>query len=414
MSRPIHRDDVRRIGIGAVTLLVGGLIAWIGVTVQGGGQLPLKNYTTVKAAFDDVGTLKPQQKVTQAGVRVGQVSDIEYVDGHALVSIRLEGDVTVYQDATARIGNESALGKKYIDFDPGTKEAGELGDSSVLPAAQTADANDLNDLLQAFPQKSRDGLSTALTQVGAGFHGHGLDLQDVAKRSPELLGDATTLLKALNDPSTQLDDVIVTAQALVSQFNGSEAQLANLLDQTSTTLAAVNTEDTVPLQQVFQKAPATLRTARAGLKALNGPLDTTAKAAVRLRPGVDQLVAAMPDLRGFFVESPPVAVTVQKFTKQAEPAVKELVPAVTDLRPLITQRVNRALNLADPFLEEMRPYWPDAGWLFDQHNMLSGKFSPTKHYFSAMVAMPGVYNVSVSDPLADVDPYPGPGKAYRN
>jgi phospholipid/cholesterol/gamma-HCH transport system substrate-binding protein len=79
---------------------------------------------------------------------------------------------------------------------------------------------------------------------------------------------------------------------------------------------------------------------------------------------------------------------------------------------VLTERVPRLIGVADPFLTEMAPWWADAGRLLANHNMLSGHFSPTKHYFSAMLAFPGLYNLSVTDPLADVDPYPGPGNAF--
>jgi len=411
MSTPIHRDDVRRLGLGALTVAVGAVVAWVGITVQGGGALPLKDYTQVEAIFDDVGTLKPQQKVTQGGVRVGSVTDIRYENGRAHVTIRLDGDREIYRDASARIGNESALGKKYVDFDPGSAEAGEL-EEGVLGVEQTTDAVDLDTVLQTFDPKARHGLATGLRELGAGFLGHGPDLKDLAGRSPELFSDAETVVGTLAAPETNLDDLLVTADSLAGQFRGSEEELLALLDEASTTLEALNVDRADPLRATVAKLPATLRTARKGLASVNGPLRTTAAAAARLRPGVERLVAATPDLRGFLTESPPVARTVQEFTEQAAPAVEALVPAVQDLRPLIEVRLARALRLADPFLTEMAPWWPDFGALMANHNMLSGKISPTKHYFSAMLALPGIYNVSLPDPLADVDPYPGPGNAF--
>jgi phospholipid/cholesterol/gamma-HCH transport system substrate-binding protein len=412
MTKPIHRDDVRRLGIGAVTVAVGAVVAWIGITVQGGGPIPLKSYTTVSAAFEDVGTLKPQQKVTENGVRIGMITGIDYVDGAALVTMRLEGDHEVYQDATAQIGNESALGKKYVDLDPGTPAAGDLGDD-VLPADQTTDAADLDTVLQTFDPQARNGLSDTLRAVGGGFIGHGPDLKALAGRSPELLTDADVAVGTLAAPTTNLDDLLIQADTLAGEFQGSEEELAALLDQAATTLEAVNVDETAPLHATLERLPQTLRTAREGLAAVNEPLRTTARAAVRLRPGVDRLVEATPDLRGFLTESPPVARTVQTFTDQAEPALKALVPTVEDLRPLVVDRVTRALSVADPFLTEMAPWWADARRLGAQHNMLSGHFSPTKHYFSAMLALPGLYNASIYDPLAAVDPYSGPGNAIN-
>lgn len=406
---PAHRDDVRRTLIGLLTVGVGSAIAYVGMTVQSGGELPLKDYTTVQATFSDVGTLKPQQKVTENGVRIGLVTDIEYAGSAAQVTMRLDGDRTVYQDASARIGNESALGKKYIDFDPGTPQAGEA-ESLVLTAAQTHDAADLNNVLEAFDPKARAGLAAGLQSLGGGLSGHGRDLRDLTGHADELLRDGRTVVGTLADPATNLDDLLVTADSLARQFQGQSDQVAALLEQGTTTLRAVNVDGSQPLQRTLAELPAVLTTARKGLRALNGPLATTASAAVELRPGVGRLVAAVPDLRGFLVESPPVARTVVRFTDEAEPAVKALVPAVRDARPLVA-RVERALGLSAPFLTDLLPYWQDVAGLAANHNLLSGHFTPTRHYFSAMLAFPGVYNVSLPDPTVDVAPYPGPGEA---
>lgn len=412
MTARVHRNDVRRVGIGAITILIGAIIAWVGTTVQSGGPLPFKSYTTVEAYFNDVGTLKPQQKVTENGVRIGMVTDIAYESGVAHVTMRLDGNRPVYRDASARIGNESALGKKYIDFDPGTEDAGELAEGDAIPTSRTQDAADLDDVLSTFDKQARVGLADGLQALGGGFAGHGDDLNVTLGRAPELLDGAEQVVGTLAEPGTNLDDLLVVSDSLVAQFHGREDRLARLLDDAATTFEAVNVDSGGPIQESFVKLPGTLRTAREGLSSLNGPLATTARAAVRLRPGVTRLVEATPDLRGFLVESPPVARTVKDFTADLEPAVHELVPAVTDLGPVLTQRVPRFVGVADPFLTEMAPWWGDAGRLLANHNMLSGHFSPTKHYFSAMLAFPGLYNASVADPLADVDPYPGPGNAF--
>lgn len=411
MSTRVHRDDVRRVLIGLATIVVGSVVAYIGVTVQGGGELPFKSYTTVTAQFSDLGTLKPAQKVTQHGIRIGQITDIELVGDHAEVTMRLEGDRTIYQDATARVGNESALGKKYIDLDPGTKGSGELGDA-VIPLERTQPATSLDDVFAPFEEDARRGLQTGLRELGGGFAGRSGDLQDVVGRAPELLADGEVVLEALTDPQTDVDDLLVTSNSLVSQFDGQSERLGALLEETSMTLGAINVDRTEPLRETLDRLPAVLTTARKGLSALNGPLAETATAVRHLRPGVERLVVATPDLRGFLTESPPVARTVKRFTDEAPPALEALVPAIRDLRPVVT-RLQRTFALTDPLLRTLAPYAPDMGGMVANHDLLSGHFAPDQHYFSAQVAFPGIYNVSLPDPMANVDPYRGPGQALR-
>lgn len=411
MNGRVHRDEVRKTFIGVVTILGGLVIAYIGITVQGGGKLPLRDYTTVTARFDDAGTLKPAQKVTQNGIRVGQITEIKVGDKGAEVTMRLDGDREIYRDATARIGNESALGKKFIDLDPGTEKSGDLGDA-VIPSEQTDSASGLDDVFAPFEPKARQGLQTALREVGGGFSGHAGDLNDVLGRGPKLLAKGEVVVDTLAAPETNLDDLLVTADSLASQFRTKSDTLATLMDEATVTLEAVNVDDTAPLRATVAQLPDVLETAEAGLKAINPPLTRTAEAVRELAPGVDALVAATPDLRGFLTESPPVARTVVEFTENAEEPLAALVPAMRDLRPVVA-RAQRTLSYADPLLATLRPYWADVAGMVAQHDLLSGHYSPDKHYFSAQLTMPGIYNVTLPDPLADVNPYPGPGNAFK-
>lgn len=412
MARRMHRDTAKRVLIGFVALCLGLVIAKVGVTVQGGGALPTRKYTVISAQFSDVGTLKAQQKVAQDGVRVGVITDVSFHDGAAHVTMRLDGDKAVYGDATARVGNESALGRKFIALDPGTPSAGLLGGREI-PEKQTAGSIDLGNVLEAFPAPARAGLGTTLNNLGSGIAGHSDDLYDGVQVAPQLLDNAQTILRAANADETNLPALLQAADRVVGQLNGHEAALAALIDNAGQTFGALNADDTKALRSTIRQAPETLRAANQGLRAINPALSEAADAVKKLRPGVGDLVDATPDLRGFLTESPPVALTVVKFADEAVPGVKALVPAVSDLKPAITH-LGQALGYTDPILAILGPFAPDAGHLFANHNLLSGNYGPTKHYFSAELVFPGLYNVSVPDPLAKPRPYEGPGGAFAD
>ncbi|KAA1394240.1 MCE family protein [Aeromicrobium ginsengisoli] len=410
MKQLVHRDDVRRLGIGAVAIVIGLAIAYVGTVVQTGGQLPLRSYTTVTADFDDVGTLKPQQKVTENGVRVGLVTDVTYKrGGGARVTMRLDGDHAIYRDAAAVVGNESALGRKFVDIDRGTKATGRLGDD-VISEKVTSSASDLNTVLESFTPPAREGLRTLLTNLGGGMIGHGEDLHVAIERSPKILDNAQTVLDAVNSQEADLPQLLDTADRLVTSLARHDEQLASLVDDTATTFEAVNVQDTQALRDTLDELPSTLSTTRKGLSEINPALEDTARAARTLRPGVESLVAATPDLRGFLTESPPVAKVVVTFATDSAEPVASLVPAAKKIRPLVVERLDKTFSDGGPLIGELYQYVPNIGGLASEYRLLSGKFSSDKHYFSAQVALPGLYNVSppiIGDPLADVDPYPG-------
>ncbi|HWU32460.1 MAG TPA: hypothetical protein VN108_06280, partial [Marmoricola sp.] len=86
---------------------------------------------------------------------------------------------------------------------------------------------------------------------------------------------------------------------------------------------------------------------------------------------------------------------------------------VARLQPTINY-LTEALGYTDPILSILGPFALDAGHLFANHNLLSGNYGPTKHYFSAELVFPGLYNVSLPDPTSRVRPYEGPGGAFRD
>lgn len=412
MPRPVHRAQARTFVIGVVTLAVLGVVAWIGVTVQGGGELPGRSYTYVKAAFNDVGMLKPREEVVQNGVRIGQVDSIKYHAGHAVVTMRLEGERPVYRDARARVMNKSVVGGKQLYLDPGTPTAGRLG-SRTIPVSRTGDSAVLDDVLSVFDKRTRKALRSSLLELGGGLAGHGHDLRDAVRAAPGMLADVGNVSGALASPEADLSSLLAAANRLAGRFARQQQQLTALIEQTDTTFRAINVDGRKPLNDTVQALPATLQQARAGLRSLNTPLANVQSAMTTMRPGGQALGAATDDLRGFLRESVQPLGKVAGVSQQASPAVEDLTYTIADARPLVP-RLSRTVADARVLLSGLSPYAADIGRLFSEHDLLSGKFAPDRHYFSAMLAMPGLYNVSLDDPTADTVPYPEPGTAWED
>lgn len=410
MKRRVHREEARHVLIGVVATAVALVVACVGVVVQGGGGLPLRTYTTVEADFGDVGTLKAGQRVSRRGVDIGVVTDVRYVDGTARVTMRLEGDVPLHADARARIGNESALGRKFVDLDPGDDASGALGDR-VISVDRTSDASDVGDVLAAFPEPARDGLATGLQNLGGGLTGGSDDLHDAVQAGPGLLADVRTLSRTLSAPETDLADLLDEVDALVTELRGSEKDIAGLVESSGQALAAVDVDGSRPLRETVRAAPRTLRSLTADLRRINPSLRDTASAARSLRPGVDALVEATPDLRGVLRESGPTLDQAREFADDAVPGVRALAAAAPDIDGWVA-RLGTTLRQADGTLAVLSPFAPDIARLFGNHDLLSGNYAPDKHYFSIQLIVPGLQSVGLPDPSVQVDPYSGPGGAF--
>lgn len=114
------------LGVGAFMLL--GLLSLLIMVmkVSGVSELISPQSYSVTANFSDIGGLKVRAPVTVAGVRVGEVSNIELQPGelNAKVTMKLRKDKRIpFEDASARILTEGLIGSNYVSIVPGFDDA---------------------------------------------------------------------------------------------------------------------------------------------------------------------------------------------------------------------------------------------------------------------------------------------------
>lgn len=79
------------------------------------------DYYAVSARFSSVAGLKKGAQVEMAGVRIGQVEQI-LLDKEikvAVVTMKIQADVPISQDAIASVKTSGLIGDKYITIEPG-------------------------------------------------------------------------------------------------------------------------------------------------------------------------------------------------------------------------------------------------------------------------------------------------------
>jgi len=110
--------------------MLAGLVAlfFLAMQVSNLGTASINDGYQIKARFDNIGGLKVRSPVTMAGVRIGQVSSIDF-DAHtfeAVVTLNVDERYNGIPDDTfAKILTQGLLGEQYIGLDPG-------GSSDVL------------------------------------------------------------------------------------------------------------------------------------------------------------------------------------------------------------------------------------------------------------------------------------------
>jgi phospholipid/cholesterol/gamma-HCH transport system substrate-binding protein len=152
---------------------------------------------TIQAQLPDVTNLQENSRVRVGDVTVGHVTHIARQAWHALVTMRLAGDVDLPENATAKLGQTSLLGSLHIELAAPTDvtPGGKLHQGSLIPLSS------------------------------AGMY----------PTTEQTLGAASLLLNG--GGLGQLQDI---TNALSTAFNGREQDLKSLLDQLDRFVAYLN------------------------------------------------------------------------------------------------------------------------------------------------------------------------------
>jgi phospholipid/cholesterol/gamma-HCH transport system substrate-binding protein len=395
--------------------VLAGVLVLLYLTFKAQTGMPFAPTTEVKAQMEDVHSLRVNDGVRHMSKRVGRVSDIEYQDGVALVTLTLDGRVDVYQDATAAVWDVSALATKYVELDYGSEDAGDLGEDAI-PVSQTEDSADLYELLDTLDPRTRERAVQTLQSVGGGLSARGKDINVALEKAPDLLGSLETTSEVLAHPDTDLTGLLESMDSLATHMNSQADALPSLLRTTDRIMESVLVDSGQPLAQTLEQAPQTLVDVRGALDATRTPIADTRLAMEGLRSGAAALADSETNLRGFLRRSVPVLGQVPGVSELAVPALGDLTGAVHDARPLAPD-VTEAFDDAVTPLQVLAPYGAEMGSLFVRGSSFVSQGTTSTERYARLAVAPNVNTATngVFD-LADYpqNQYPKPGEAQED
>jgi phospholipid/cholesterol/gamma-HCH transport system substrate-binding protein len=225
----------RLVGLLLAAIAVLGGCEWRGINslrlpgTAGNGQ----DAFVVQAQLPDVTNLVENSRVRVGDVTVGSITKIEQQGWHALVTMRLDPNVDLPENATATVGQTSLLGSLHVELAPPTQEAprGRLHDGTLIPLSAAGSYPTTEQTLAALSLLLNNGglgkvhdITTALTTALAG-------------REPDartLIDQLDRFVGTLND---QVDDII-TATDNLNHLAGGLAQQQPVLNHALETIPA--------------------------------------------------------------------------------------------------------------------------------------------------------------------------------
>lgn len=243
---------------------------------------------TIKAQLPDVGTLEQNSRVQVGDVTVGNVTKIERQGWHALLTIRLDGDVDLPANATAMIGQTSLLGSLHIELAPPTDvpSEGKLTAGSLIPLSAAGSYPSTEQTLAAISlllngggigqiQDITESLSTALAGRAADLRSLIAQLDIFTSHVNDQTGDIIAATDSLNnlvgqfaDQKPVVDRALQNIPNALHTLSDERQTLVEALDQFGKFSAlvadsAIQTKDTL-VKELKDLAPVAESLANAG------------------------------------------------------------------------------------------------------------------------------------------------------
>jgi phospholipid/cholesterol/gamma-HCH transport system substrate-binding protein len=197
----------------------------------------------VQAQLPDVTNIQQNSRVRVRDVTVGNVTKIQRQGWHALVTMRVDGDVKLPANATAKVGQTSLLGSLHIELAPPTGEppAGVLHSGSLIPMSRAA----------SYPTTEQTLAALALLLNGGGLG----RIQDITKAFSTAFTGREKDLRSLIEQfdvfvthlNAQTSDMIAAADrfnALVGKFADQKPVLDRAIKTIPDALAVLADERT--------------------------------------------------------------------------------------------------------------------------------------------------------------------------
>ncbi|MET0930248.1 MAG: MCE family protein [Aeromicrobium sp.] len=265
--------------------------------LPGGADLGSKPYT-VRIQFRDVLDLVPQSAVRVDDIAVGKVSDIKLEGWTALVTVKINRDAELPDNAIATIRQTSLLGEKFVSLAPPDGGAtGSLGNGDMIPLERSSRNPEVEEVLGAasllFNGGGLEKTNTIIRELNNALGGNEPEVK-------ELLTTTSTFITQLDDNKEALLTALEKVNRLAIATNDQTDAITGALDDLPEALRVVNDQrdDLVGLLESLDRlsgvATGVIRDSKADtvadLKALVPALTNLSKAGDDLATGTQALL----------------------------------------------------------------------------------------------------------------------------
>jgi virulence factor Mce-like protein len=332
-----------------------------------GGTIPFKAQGyRFEVGFNNAFDLANYADVRIAGVNVGKVvgKTRSPYGNRTIVTIQMDNQFApIHRNALAILRTKTLLGETYVQINPGSRNSPPLPDGATLPASRVANAVQLDDVFNTFDPKTRDAFRAWQEELAKAVHGNDQNLNDVLGNLPVFAVNFTDLLQVLDVQHAAVVNLVRNGGTTFDAINRDPAALRNLVTAGETTFRTT-AANSAALTDIFHIFPTFLNEQKLTMQSLQS-FSTNADPVIRelipvaqqLGPTLNALKELAPNLRHLFVKLGPLITASQTGLPATQRVLHGLGP-------------NKLLDSLGPFLGQLNPIL----WWLSQHQQLLSDF----------------------------------------
>jgi phospholipid/cholesterol/gamma-HCH transport system substrate-binding protein len=360
-SRLLRPTTVRAIVVAVFTALCAVIFGFL--WVNSGGRAPGYDPNPYKVSVDvpRVANLVYFGDVMIAGVKVGKVADVTEQGDHAKVLMELDESIApLHEGAVVRVRAKSLIEETFLEIADGS--GAEIPQGGSLPAGSAQTPTQVNDVLAALDEPTREHLGSAIRAAGLSTVDGRQSVSDAVSGLGDLGRNGKDALDALAAQSDDLKSLTGKTAQVLAALNTQQGRIGELVSNADT-ITAATADRAGQIEGLMRELPPVLTSARAAS-------DDLSRLSGSLAPVAQNLQAAAPDLSAALVELPATTADLRGTlpsldgTLDRAPATLDRVPTLADDVDGLIPPASELLRDVNPALAYLQPYAPDVAAMF--------------------------------------------------
>lgn len=307
------------------------------------------------------------QSLNIAGIKVGDVSKVDLVDGRAIVTAQLDPEKAelIHEDATVLLRPRTGLQDMTLELDVGTPDAPVIDEGFRILADSTAPNVQPDQILAALDRDTQAYLKLLLQGAGEGLRDNGRDLSATLRRLEPLARDSARLTRGLADRRDAIARAITNFKLVSEELAADDTQLARFVRSSNDVLASFANQE-ASLRATLSELPGALEATRSALDSGERFANELAPASRALLPSARALGPALREVRPFLEDTvAPLRDQIRPFARQTRGTLRHLKQGAEPLAGT-TKGLRGGLGELNKLLNALafNPAGADEGYLF--------------------------------------------------